>query len=243
MRLFGDACELSELYKVRHVAHHRRVTAPHYSIGAKSPRAIGLPGSTRYKRSARDAPSRVCNSVRRQHAHPLEHFCDAGGNTAELLSSRRQTLMAQSAALNLGAQKPELQSLSKLLVLPSDRKLGLTLGIACLVLAGWLLFRGRGGVGWVSAIGGLFLVLALVAPVLLRPVNIAWMKLGMLLNAIVSPVVLGIVFFGLITPIALFMRVRGRDALRLRVDPEARTYWVSREPPGPDPVQSFPQQF
>jgi hypothetical protein len=69
------------------------------------------------------------------------------------------------------------------------------------------------------------------------------MKLGQILNAIVSPLVLGVVFFGLITPIAVFMRIRGRDVLRMRADPKASSYWVPREPPGPDPVQSFPRQF
>lgn len=128
-------------------------------------------------------------------------------------------------------------------VLPSDRKFGLTIGIACLFVAGWLLFRHRGGVAWLSGIGVLLIALALVAPALLRPLNLAWMKLGLALNAIVSPVVLGIVFFGAITPVALLMRARGRDALRLRADREAASYWVSREPPGPEPGQSFPRQF
>ena len=126
--------------------------------------------------------------------------------------------------------------------LPTDRKLGLTLGIACLVLAAWLQWRHRGPITWLAIAGSLLLAFAWLAPHVLRPVNVAWMKLGWALNAVVSPLVLGIVFFGLITPIAWAMRTRGRDVLRLRLA-GGDSYWIAREPPGPDAPRSFPLQF
>ena len=68
------------------------------------------------------------------------------------------------------------------------------------------------------------------------------MKLAEILNRIVSPVVLGIMFFGLFAPMGWAMRLAGRDVLRRRLEPKARSYWVEREPPGPDPA-GLPNQF
>jgi hypothetical protein len=63
-----------------------------------------------------------------------------------------------------------------------------------------------------------------------------------MLNRIVSPIVLGVIFYGLFTPVAWGMRLAGRDALKRRFEPPARTYWVDRDPPGPDPA-GLPHQF
>jgi hypothetical protein len=65
----------------------------------------------------------------------------------------------------------------------------------------------------------------------LTPLNRAWFKLGLLLNKIVSPIVMGFLFFGVVTPFAWFLR--GKDLLSLKLKPEAETYWIDREPPGP----------
>ena len=68
------------------------------------------------------------------------------------------------------------------------------------------------------------------------------MKFGLLLAAIISPVMLGLVFYLCITPIGFLMRLFGKDPLRLRLEPEADTYWIRREPPGPPP-ESLKNQF
>ena len=79
------------------------------------------------------------------------------------------------------------------------------------------------------------LLVTLTAPDWLAPFNRAWMKLAELLNRVVSPLVLGLLFFGLFTPIAWGMRLAGRDAMKRRFEPEASSYWQDRDPPGPDP--------
>jgi len=61
------------------------------------------------------------------------------------------------------------------------------------------------------------------------------------MGRVVSPLVLGILFFILITPVALFMRLIGRDALRIKKQ-QVNTYWIERNPPGPNP-ESFKDQF
>ena len=68
------------------------------------------------------------------------------------------------------------------------------------------------------------------------------MKLAEILNRVVGPVVLGAIFFLVLTPVAVAMRVIGRDAMKRRFEPAARTYWVERDPPGPDP-HGLPNQF
>lgn len=100
-------------------------------------------------------------------------------------------------------------------------------------------------VGWsiVAAIAAVLLgVLAVRAPRRLAPLSRAWMGLGMLMGKVVNPLVFGLMFFALITPVGWVARLRGRDALKLRLDPAARSYWVDRQPPGPRP-ESFNNQF
>jgi hypothetical protein len=88
----------------------------------------------------------------------------------------------------------------------------------------------------------MFLAAALLRPALLAPLNRLWTRFGLLLHRIVSPVVLGIMFFAVITPMAWIRRALGNDPLRLRFDREARTYWVDRQPPGPPP-ETLTNQF
>lgn len=124
----------------------------------------------------------------------------------------------------------------------SDRSLGIVFAavFALIGVVPWTF----GGVLrlWALAIGALFLALALLAPSLLAPLNRVWTKLGLLLHRVVSPVVLGIMFFLVITPLGLLMRVLGKRPLRLGFEREARSYWIERRPPGPPPA-SLGDQF
>ncbi len=81
----------------------------------------------------------------------------------------------------------------------------------------------------------------LLRPPLLNPLNRGWYQLGLFLGRVVSPIVLGILFFLLITPVALVIRIAGRDALRLRRK-KVDSYWIDRSPPGPN-ADSFRDQF
>ena len=95
---------------------------------------------------------------------------------------------------------------------------------------------------YLFAIAAAFLVAAFAAPRVLRPMNIIWFKFGMALGRVTGPVVMGILFFGAFTPMALVMRLIGRDYLRLKTQPGAETYWIRRDPPGP-PAESMTKQF
>jgi hypothetical protein len=76
---------------------------------------------------------------------------------------------------------------------------------------------------------------AFLAPKLLTPLNWFWTRLGLVLHKIVSPLVLGIMFFVVITPMGVVMRLFGKDPLRLRLDKTQASYWLERTPPGPKP--------
>jgi predicted membrane metal-binding protein len=85
-------------------------------------------------------------------------------------------------------------------------------------------------------------VVAYVAPRILGPLNRLWAKFGLLLHMIVSPIILGVIFFLCIVPIGFLMRLFGNDPLRRSFEPQAKSYWLVREPPGPEP-ESFKRQY
>ncbi len=120
----------------------------------------------------------------------------------------------------------------------TDRSFAIVFGIVFTVIMLLPLLDGRGPLWWAAAVAAVFFVLAFAAPRLLRPLNRLWTKFGLLLNRIVSPLVLGLLFFLVITPIGLIMRARGKDLLRLKTDPKASSYWIERDPPDPETMKN-----
>jgi hypothetical protein len=117
----------------------------------------------------------------------------------------------------------------------SPRRFGLWFaGIFCAVAIWPLPGGGVMRTPWLIASVG-FLLLALLAPNLLQPLNLAWARLGLLMARVTNPIVLGVLFFGVITPVGWLMRMAGKDPLRLKRDASLPTYWIERVPPGPDP--------
>jgi len=91
-------------------------------------------------------------------------------------------------------------------------------------------------------IGFVFGIVALVIPSALALPNRLWMMVGQLMHRIVSPVILIILFYGLITPLGLLMRLLGKDSLHLSFDKQTASYWIERTPSGPLP-ESLKNQF
>jgi hypothetical protein len=125
---------------------------------------------------------------------------------------------------------------------PSERRFGFTFGVVFLLFTALLTVRSSAAWPVPLALAAAFLGLAQFAPDLLKPLNWLWHRFGLALHAIVSPVVLIVLFFVVITPIGAVARVAGKDFLRLRFDREAITYWIDRRPPGPKP-ESMRNQF
>jgi hypothetical protein len=126
----------------------------------------------------------------------------------------------------------------------SDRAFGLTVGGILLAIAVWrAIFGGIGWVEWLlAAIGAVLLVLGVLAPALLAPLNHLWTKLGLLLSRVVSPIALALIYAVAIVPIGLIRRALRHDPMRLAFDPTADSYWIRRDPPGPAP-KSMTRQF
>jgi hypothetical protein len=126
----------------------------------------------------------------------------------------------------------------------SERSFGLVMAAVFGIMTFTPLLRDHPGEirWWTLGLCGVFLVLAIFWQAPLKPLNMAWTKLGLVLYHVVNPVVLGLLFFLTITPLALLMRMLGKDPLRLRCNPKASSYWIVREPPGPPP-ESMKNQF
>jgi len=127
--------------------------------------------------------------------------------------------------------------------LPSEPTFGLVFTIIFFLATGYAWFQNFSN-AWVEVFLGLtliFLICTLAVPTVLRPLNKAWYQLGLLMGRFVSPIVLGILFFIVITPVAIAMRLVGRDALLLKKR-NVDSYWIDRKPLGPEP-ESFKEQF
>jgi len=118
--------------------------------------------------------------------------------------------------------------------LPSNRSFGWTFTVVFALIA---LFQ-----PWIAALAAVTALVTLTRAQWLAPLNRAWMAFGAVLHRVVSPVVLGLIFFGVFTPVAYVMRLAGRDALARRFEPRLPTYWIDRDPPGP-PDGSFRNMF
>ncbi len=130
----------------------------------------------------------------------------------------------------------------KKVALPSNRSFGTLFVVVFALLGALWWWRSNALFPWAFALAALTLLVTLAKPDWLGPANRAWMKLAELLHRVVSPVALGLMFFGVLTPMALVIRMTGRDAMKRRFDPAAKTYWIERDPPGPDPA-GLPNQF
>ncbi len=108
------------------------------------------------------------------------------------------------------------------------RKFAFTLGFALLVLGGISLWRGHDIVPYVLATPGALLVLAgVIAPTRLGPIERRWMAFGERLSRITSPIILGVIYFGVFTPAGLIRKALGKNSLTAHHKPE--TAWVRRE--------------
>jgi predicted membrane metal-binding protein len=121
----------------------------------------------------------------------------------------------------------------------SERSLGIVFAIVFVIIGLWPLTADGRPRFWALGIAVVFLGLGLLAPRWLAPLNKVWFKFGMVLSAIVSPIVMGLLFFTAVTPMALIMRARKKDLLKCKFDPQAASYWIERE----EPVGTMKNQY
>lgn len=124
----------------------------------------------------------------------------------------------------------------------SDRSFGIVMAVFFALIAILPAIHDPASVRWwAAALAAVFLGFALLRSEVLRPFNRLWQRLGLLLSKIVSPIVLSLLFFSVVTPVGLLMRAFGKDPLRLRRN-GSPSYWIMRQPPGPPPM-SMEDQF
>jgi predicted membrane metal-binding protein len=124
----------------------------------------------------------------------------------------------------------------------SERSFGIVFAVVFAVIGLWPLLDGATVRVWALVLAAGFLAAGLFTPVLLRPINRVWFLFGLALHKIVNPLVMGLLFFLTVTPMALVLRALGKDPLHRTFDPEAASYWIKRDPPGPAP-ETMRQQF
>jgi Saxitoxin biosynthesis operon protein SxtJ len=127
-------------------------------------------------------------------------------------------------------------------VMGSNRSFGLVFGGFFVLVALAPAIHGAPIRPWALAVAAAFIAAAFFAPRLLQPLNRVWFQLGLLLHHVVNPIIMAVMFYGAILPMALLLRALGKDLLRLKRDPNANSYWIEREPPGPAPG-SMSKQF
>jgi hypothetical protein len=136
----------------------------------------------------------------------------------------------------------EVFSRDEKIVAGSDRSFGIVMAAAfaaVTALNGW--HAGRLW-PWTGGLSALLLAAALARPQVLNPLNRLWFRFGLLLHRVVNPVVMALVFYGAVWPTGLVMRMLGHDLLRLKREPDAASYWIVRQPPGPSP-ETMRDQF
>ena len=124
----------------------------------------------------------------------------------------------------------------------SDKSFGLVFAAVFLVVAILPLWNLEAVRYWALGFAAAFAMVAFLRPVYLRSLNRIWFLFGLLLHKIVSPIIMGILFFLTVTPIGIAMRVFGKDPLNKTFDPDAKSYWIEIDK-DQQPASSMRNQF
>ena len=110
----------------------------------------------------------------------------------------------------------------------SNRGFGIVFFVVFLLISIWPSIEGQSIRIWALTVSLIFLVLGLLNSKLLSPFNLIWVKFGEVLGRIIAPIAMGVVYFIILTPIGLFMRLIGKDLLRTKFS-KNNSYWIKRE--------------
>jgi len=122
----------------------------------------------------------------------------------------------------------------------SERGFGIVFAIVFAIIGLFPLWSGGSIRIWALVIAAIFVALAFIVPQVLKPLNKAWFKFGLFLGGIIAPIVMGLLYFLVVTPTGFVMQtLLGKDLLRTKLDPEAKSYWIKRE----SPMAPFKNQF
>ena len=109
----------------------------------------------------------------------------------------------------------------------SNKSFGIVFFVVFLIVALYPLLENESVRLWSIILSAIFLILGILDSKFLTPLNKIWFKFGILLGSIVSPIVMGVVFFAIVTPTSIIMKVLGKNLLNLKKD-DKKTYWIAR---------------
>ena len=112
----------------------------------------------------------------------------------------------------------------------SNRSFGVVFFIVFLLIALYPLLNNNEVRLWSLIISVLFLILGIVNSKILSPLNKIWFKFGLILGKIISPIIMGIIFFLVVTPIGFIMKLLGKDLINLKFNNE-KSYWIEKSGP------------
>ena len=112
----------------------------------------------------------------------------------------------------------------------TNKNFGLTFFIVFLIITFWPLLYNEQIRIWSLIVGFIFLILGLLNSKILTPINILWFKFGIILGKFVSPIVMGVIFFLIVTPISIIVKIFGKDLLNLKYNNQ-KSYWVDKKGP------------
>jgi len=120
----------------------------------------------------------------------------------------------------------------------SEKSFGALLFIVFILIALWPLLSGETIKVWALVLSIIFLAITFLKRDLLKPLNKIWIKFGELLGKIIAPIVMALIFFFVLTPISIVVRLFGKDLLKLKISKE-NSYWIKRE----KNINSMDKQF
>ena len=128
--------------------------------------------------------------------------------------------------------------MEKKIKVSSNKSFGIVFSIFFLLISVYPLLNNDPIYYWSLFVSFIFLVLGLMNSKILSPLNVLWFKFGILLGKIVSPVVMGIIFFLVVTPISIILKIFGKDVLNLKFN-NNKTYWIVKDGPKSNMKKQF----
>tara|TARA_B100000579_G_scaffold77634_1_gene60201 strand:+ start:472 stop:849 length:378 start_codon:yes stop_codon:yes gene_type:complete len=110
----------------------------------------------------------------------------------------------------------------------SNRSFGIIFFIVFLLISFWPIMDGQALRAWSLVVSLIFLILGILNSKILTPINLAWIKLGEILGRFIAPIIMAVIYFLIVTPIGLFMRIIGKDLLNIKFSQNS-SYWIKRE--------------
>ena len=111
----------------------------------------------------------------------------------------------------------------------SEKSFGILFGIVFIIIALWPLISSGNIRFWALVVSIIFFLIAFVKPKIFKPFNKIWIKFGEILGIVIAPIVMGIVYFFVLTPTSLLVRLFGKDLLSLKLSKSLKSYWQKKE--------------